>query len=98
MGENRYFAFAKTKTQISFAVSAKLNSAFVFTTHIVQYIPLLPKTEISSFYASSVIAQPGLCGIWSETLKTDFLKRLISFCLKTIAEPEQTPSSQQCSF
>ena len=31
-----FFAYAKTKTQISFAVTAKLISAFVFATHIVQ--------------------------------------------------------------
>ena len=42
-------------------------------------IPLLPKTQISSIYASSVAAQPGLCGTWSETPKTGFLTtRLIS--------------------
>ena len=29
-------------------------------------IPLIPKTEISSLYASSVNAQPGLCWTWSE--------------------------------
>ena len=34
--ENRIFANAKTKTQISFAVTAKLISAFVFATRIVQ--------------------------------------------------------------
>ena len=31
-----FFAYAKTKTQISFAVPAKLISAFVFATRIVQ--------------------------------------------------------------
>ena len=36
-------------------------------------IPLLPKSEISSFYPSSVTAQPGLCQTWSETLKTGSL-------------------------
>ena len=36
-------------------------------------IPLLPKSEISSLYPSSVAVQPGLCRIWSETLKTGFL-------------------------
>ena len=36
--ENRIFAFAKTKTQISFAVKAKLITAFVFATKIVQYL------------------------------------------------------------
>ena len=35
-------------------------------------IPLLPKTEISSLYAS-VIAQPHFCRAWSETPKTGFL-------------------------
>ena len=35
--ENQRFAYAKTKTQISFAVAAKLISAFVFATWIVQY-------------------------------------------------------------
>ena len=42
------FAYAKTKTQISFAVTAKLISAFVFATRIVQSLYFLnPK-----FYAS----------------------------------------------
>ena len=42
-------------------------------------IPLPPKSEISSFYPSSVAAQPGLCQTWSETPKTGFLTtRLIS--------------------
>ena len=41
----RLFAYAKTKTQICFAVSAKLISAF-FSLH--STIPLLPKYEISS--------------------------------------------------
>ena len=40
--------------------------------------PLLPKSKISSLYPYSVIVQPGLCGTWSETPKTGFLKtRLI---------------------
>ena len=36
-------------------------------------IPLLSKSEISSLQPSSVAAQPGLCGTWSETPKTGFL-------------------------
>ena len=36
-------------------------------------IPLLPKSEISSFLPSSVAVQPGLCRTWSETPKTGFL-------------------------
>ena len=53
MGQNlsrivrkRDFAYAKTKAQISFAVTAKLISAFVFA------ISLLLKSEISSFRLS----------------------------------------------
>ena len=38
---NRLFAYAKTKTQISFAVTAKLINAFVFATRIVQYLHFL---------------------------------------------------------
>ena len=34
--------------------------------------PLLSKSEISSLQPSSVTAQPGLCGVWSENLKTGF--------------------------
>ena len=36
-----FFAYAKTKTQISFAVTAKLISAFVFATRIVQSLYFL---------------------------------------------------------
>ena len=45
----RLFAYAKTKTQISFAVTAKLISAFVFATGIVQSLYYLnPKFQASS--------------------------------------------------
>ena len=37
-------------------------------------IPLLPIYEILSFYLSSVAVQPDLCGPWSETPKTGFLR------------------------
>ena len=40
--------YGKRKTQISFAVTAKLISAFVFATSIDSTIPLIPKYEISS--------------------------------------------------
>ena len=39
--ENRLFAYAKTKTQINFAVTVKLISAFVFATWIVQSLCFL---------------------------------------------------------
>ena len=43
------FAYAKTKALISFAVTAMLISAFVFTTWIVQYLYFLnPKFQASS--------------------------------------------------
>ena len=46
---NQHFAYAKTKVQISFAVTAKLISAFVFATWIVQYLYFLnPKFPASS--------------------------------------------------
>ena len=45
-----FFAYAKTKTQISFAVTAKLISAFVFATRIVQSLNYLnPKFQASSY-------------------------------------------------
>ena len=71
-----YFAYAKTKTQIRFGLTAKLINAFVFATVIVQQ--LLPKCEISSSYSYLVIAQPRLCHTWSKTPKTGFvMMRLI---------------------
>ena len=43
-------------------------------------IPLLPKSEISSFYPSSVAVHAGLCRTWSATRKTGFLRtRLILY-------------------
>ena len=44
-----FFAYAKTKAQISFAVTAKLISAFVFATRIVYFLFFLyPKFQASS--------------------------------------------------
>ena len=37
-------------------------------------VPLLPKSEISSLWPSSVAVQPGLCRTWSKTPKTGFLR------------------------
>ena len=43
------FAYAKTKAQISFAVTAKLISAFVFATRIVNFLFFLnPKFKVSN--------------------------------------------------
>ena len=50
-GKNQQFAYVKTKAQISFAVTAKLISAFVFTTRIVQFLFYLnPKFQASSSF------------------------------------------------
>ena len=52
-------------------------------------IPLLFKSEISSLLPSSVAAQSGLCGTWSETPKTGFLRtRLI--CKQGVATNKDT--------
>ena len=57
------FAYAKTKTQISFAVTAKLISAFVFATRIVQSLYFLnPKFQAPSYLlllCSLVCVRPG---------------------------------------
>ena len=62
--ENRLFAYAKTKTQISFAVTAKLISAFVFATQIIQSLYFLkPKFQAYSLLRwlySPVCVGPGL--------------------------------------
>ena len=64
--ENQCFAYAKTKTQISFAVTARLISAFVFPTWIVQYLYFL-NTKFQSSSPSPVAVQPGLCKTLSES-------------------------------
>ena len=43
--------------------------------YVASTIPLLPKYKISSLYASSVTAQPGLCQTRSETPKNVFSQR-----------------------
>ena len=58
-----FFAYAKTKTQTSFAVTAKLISAFVVATRIVQSLYFLnPKFQASSHLlclCSPVCVRPG---------------------------------------
>ena len=61
--ENQLFAYAKTKTQISFAVTAKLISAFVFATWIVQYLtsfiqnfmPLAISSSCTAWFVSDLV-------------------------------------------
>ena len=51
--KNQVFAYGKTKTQIGFAVTAKLISAFVFATRIVQSLYYLnPKFQASDIFYS----------------------------------------------
>ena len=76
--ENRSFAYAKTKTQISFAVTAKLISAFVFATQIAQFVFYI-NLNFSSFLPSSIVEQVGLCRTCSETPKTDFLASRLKY-------------------
>ena len=61
--EHWIFAYAKTKPQISFAVTAKLISAFVFATRIVHFLFFLyPKFQASSpllWLYRSVCVRPG---------------------------------------
>ena len=61
--KNGLFAYAKTKTQISFAVTAKLISTFVFATGIVQSLYFLnPNFQVSSHFLwlySPVCVGPG---------------------------------------
>ena len=46
-------------------------------------IPLLPKSEASSFCISSVAAQAGLCRTLLKTLNTGFLMSLLILQLRT---------------
>ena len=61
--ENQIFAYAKTKTQISFAVTTKLISAFIFAIQVVQSLFYLnPKFQASSYLLwlySQVCVRPG---------------------------------------
>ena len=60
-------AYAKTKAQISFAVTAKLISAFVFATWIVRFLYFLnPKFPAFSYLLCRLV-QLGLCRTCSET-------------------------------
>ena len=63
--ENQIFAYAKTKAQISFAVTAKLINAFVFAAGIVHFLFFLnPKFQATSFcdctgqFVSGLVGNP----------------------------------------
>ena len=77
--ENQQSAYAKTKTQISCAVTAQLISVFVFASQIGKSPFLNP--EFSSFSLASVNVQPCLCRTWSETQIGGFhMRRLKIMC------------------
>ena len=76
--------------QISFAVTTKLISAFVFDIQIVQCLYFLK--PISSLQPSSVAVQPGLCETWSETPKSGFLTKWLIFPILYIDEPAEQSS------
>ena len=63
-------AYAKTKGQISGNCATDQRLCFHYKEST---IILFPKSVIPSPKPSSVAVQPGLCRIWSETPKTDFL-------------------------
>ena len=72
--ENQQSAYAKTKTQISFAVTAKLISAFVFATWMVQSLYFLnPKFRASIARFVSDLVRNHIVGflmtrlIWGKT-------------------------------
>ena len=87
--EKTVFAYAKTKTQISFTVTAKLISAFVFATRIVQPLYYLnPKFQAASYLLC--LHSPVCVGPGRKTPKTGFLTMrlillsiLLFFSLKT---------------
>ena len=66
------FCLGENKDAINCAVTAQLISAFVLR-YTDSTIPLLLKSEISSFYPSSVTVQAGLCRTLLETGKTVFV-------------------------
>ena len=76
---NPAFCICKNKDadQLSSNCEADQRLCFRYTDST---IPLLPKSQISMLYPSSVAVQPGLCRTWSENLKTSFLaSRLICY-------------------
>ena len=67
-----FFAYAKNKDQVQLHGNITADQYLCFSyTH--SKIPLHPKSENSNLLPFPVAVQPGLCQIWSETLKTGFL-------------------------
>ena len=53
-------------------------------------IPLLPKSEISILWLSSLAVQPGLCRTRSEIPKTGFLTTRLIYARANSVDPDQT--------
>ena len=92
--ENKQSAYAKTKTQISFAVTAKLISVFVFATRIVQFLFFLnPKFQASSSFLCLyrlVCVGPvrkAHCWLSHETAQFVSLKSIYVFFAATFQHP-----------
>ena len=83
--EKTFISNAKTKVQISCAVTPQLISTFVFATcrkHVDSTIPLLYKCEIPGTLPFPVAGQLGLCLTWLGTPKTVFLATGLIFYLQ----------------
>ena len=78
--ENQQFAYAKTKAQTSFAVTAKLISVFVSATQIVQFM-LFSNLKFCCLEPSSVLVQLSLCLTLSETQIVGFRMRRLKIHL-----------------
>ena len=84
--ENQQSAKAKTKAQISFAVTAKLISAFVFATRIVQFLFYLnPKFQDSSsflwLYRSVYVGSGRKPHCWFSHEAAQILNAIFAGCL-----------------
>ena len=92
------FAYAKTKALISFAVTAKLISAFVFATQIVQFLFFQnPKFQASSFFLllyRPVYVKPG------RKPKRPFFSHCISFvsCYKFRSDDDNVTNMRMCEL
>ena len=90
-------AYAKTKAQISFAVTAKLISAFVFATRIVQFLPYLtPKFQASSsflcLYRSVCVGPVRKPHCWFSH-ETAQMVNLMKACHKEVVASEKYPKT-----
>ena len=61
-------------------------------------IPLLLKTEISSFYPSSVAAQAGLFRTWLETQNIGFLASRLNYEGRLVTKCRNMISATCCTF